>query len=276
MAAALKPGSSRIEFVHFPKVQKPSVEHGTARFRCSSVEANGFVTLTGSQPAAGWALGFIQVEWVDTNWLYYRGRQNNHGSIFFQRSRPPTRPVKVCRDVKNETDVYYEFGGPRPTVTATDTFPKILNVNHFDRPSDKAKAVVTNSLTGEDNFLREAQLEFLFCAVLSARDPDDNFHHLKSFYWNVRWQARFLPRDFDDPDGDWHVTPIAEGQGSATSHVIDGKPTDKRFKDALTDKAIRGCNAIIPLYSPKPDGVLPVGNAGRRESEVWANFDVRR
>jgi hypothetical protein len=92
----------------------------------------------------------------------------------------------------------------------------------------------------------------------------------------VRWQARFLPRDFDNPLGHWHVTTIAEGQGSARSHVIEGRPTDKRFKDVLTDKSVRGCNAIIPLYSPDPDGVLPVGNAGRRESTVWQNFDVTK
>ena len=147
--------------------------------------------------------------------------------------------------------------------------------HHFDKPGDSAKAVVRNSLTGQDNFIREAQLEFLFCAVLSARDPAGNFHHLKSFYWNVRWQARFLPHDFAAPLGGWFVTPIAAGEGSARSHVTEGEPTDKRFKDILTDTSVSGCNAIIPLYSPPPDGVLPVGNPGRRESNVWKDFDVR-
>jgi hypothetical protein len=277
MAAVLKPGSSHIKFdtPHPPKALPPTVTGGTAHFECSEIEATGSVTLTGSQPAAGWALGFIQVEWIDTNWLYYRGRQNNHGSIFFQRSRPPARPVKACRDVKAETDIYYEFGGSPPTVTLADTFPKTLTVHHFDQPGDDAVAVVTNSLTGEDNFIREAQLEFLFCTVLSARDPAGNFHHLKSFYWNVRWQARFLPHDFATPLGAWFVTPIAEGQGGARSHVIEGEPTDKRFKDVLTDLSVRGCDAIIPLYRPEPDHVLPVGHLNRKESNVWQNFDVR-
>jgi len=275
MAAVIRPGSSRIQFGAYPKVVKPVVEHGKARFRCSKIEATGSATFTGSQPADGWALGFIQVEWVDTNWLYYRGRQNNHGSIFFQRSRPPTRPVKVCRDVDDEdTDIFYDE--PPPSIEATDALPKTLTVDFYDKPGDNAKAVVTNSLTGEDNFIREAQLEFLFCTVLTARDPDDNYHHLKSFYWNVRWQARFLPHDFDNPLGAWHVTTIAEGQGSARSGVIEGRPTDKRFKDVLTDQTVRGCNAIIDLYAPDPDGVLPIGNAGRRESKVWESFDVRR
>src|SRR5215470_3175659 len=214
MAAVIKPGSSRIQFGSYPKVLKPTVDHGKARFKSTKITATGSATFTGSQPADGWALGFIQVEWVDTNWLYYRGKQNNHGSIFFQRSRPPTRPSKACRDVKKETDIYYEFGGSPPTVIAGDAFPKTLTVHHFDKPGDSAKAVVKNSLTGEDNFLREAQLGFLFCTVLSARDPAGNFHHLKSFYWNVRWQARFLPHNFAAPLSGWFVTPIAEGESS--------------------------------------------------------------
>ena len=132
-----------------------------------------------------------------------------------------------------------------------------------------------NSLTGEDNFLREAQLEYLFCTVLSARDPDGNFHHMKSFYWNVRWQARFLPHDFDRPQGNWFVNTISAGQGAATSGIIEGEPTDKRFKDILTDASVSGCNALVPLYAPAPDGVLPPGHPCRRESRVWHTFDVR-
>jgi hypothetical protein len=92
MAAVLKPGSSHIKFdtPHPPKASPPTVTGGRAHFECSEIKATGSVMLTGSQPAAGWALGFIQVEWVDTNWLYYRGRQNNHGSIFSSgRARPP-------------------------------------------------------------------------------------------------------------------------------------------------------------------------------------------
>ena len=272
MAAVLKPGSSHITPGAFPKVSKPTVTGGRARFECSEIKATGSVTLTGSQPAAGWALGFIQVEWVDTNWLYYRGRQNNHGSIFFQRARPPVRPIKACRDVDPETDIYYDTPA---TVILADIFPKTLAVDHSDKPTTTTPAIVTNSLTGEDNFIREAQLEFLFCTVLSARDPAGNFHHLKSFYWNVRWQARFLPHDFATPLDAWFVTPIAEGQGGARSHVIEGEPTDKRFKDVLTDLSVRGCDAIIPLYRPEPDHVLPVGHLNRKESNVWQNFDVR-
>ena len=214
MAAVMKPGSSHIKFGKYPQAKLPTVKHGKAHFECTEITADGSLTLTGSQPAAGWQLGFIQVEWVDTNWLYYRGRQNNHGSIFFQRSRAPTRPIKACRDVDPETDIFYDTPD---AVTAADSFPKTLNIHHFDQPGDSCKAVVTNSLTGEDNFIREAQLEYLFCTVLTVRDPDGDYHHLKSFYWNVRWQATFLPHDFDIPLGAWWVKAVAKGRGSSAA-----------------------------------------------------------
>src|SRR4051794_39401050 len=99
VAAALKPGSSHITLRAYPKVLLPSVKLGDALFECTKIETTGSAAFSGSHPAAGWQLGFIQVEWIDTSWLYYRGRENHHGSIFFQRSRPPTRPIKACRDV---------------------------------------------------------------------------------------------------------------------------------------------------------------------------------
>src|SRR6266849_4442695 len=107
MAATLRPGSSHIAFGAFPHVFRPTVIGGQALFQGSKIEATGSVTLIGSQPAAGWALGFIQVEWVDTNWLYYRGRHNDHGSIFFQRSRPPPPPPQDFPVVETATHPYF-------------------------------------------------------------------------------------------------------------------------------------------------------------------------
>jgi hypothetical protein len=227
--------------------------------------------LTGSQPAVGWTLGFIQAEWVDTNWLYYRGEHNNDGSILFQRSRPPSRPVKACRDVDPATDIFYTDSWNLPAVKLTDSFPLTLKVDHSDRPKDSCDGVVLNSKTGKNNFLREAQLEFLFCTVLTARDPTGRYFHLKSFYWNVRWQARFQPFSFASPMGVWHVTPTAGGQGQSTSGVIEGEPSDRRFKGILTDLAVPGCNALTPLYTN-----MPPGHICRHESNVWTSFDVRK
>ena len=58
------------------------------------------------------------------------------------------------------------------------------------------------------NFLREVQLEFHFCTILALMDPDPSsevralldlenaFRYLKHVFWNVHWQAKFLPTNF--------------------------------------------------------------------------------
>ncbi len=271
-AATLKPGSAQITITGRAHASVPTVKNGRAHFDCSSrITADGSVILTGSQPAVGWTLGFIQVEWVDTNWLYYRGEHDHDGSIFFQRSRPPARPIKACRDVDPATDIYYTDSWNLPKVNPADAFPLTLTVSHSDKPSDGCDLLALNSKTHKNNFLREAQMEFLFCTVLTARDPAGKYHHLKSFYWNVRWQATFQPAHFADPLGAWSIVPTPKGLGQATSGVIDGEPTDSRFKGILTDAHVAGCNALIPLYVN-----LPPGNPCRHESTVWASFDVRK
>ena len=47
MAAVIKPGSSRIQFGSYPKVLKPTVDHGKARFKSTSITATGSATFTG-------------------------------------------------------------------------------------------------------------------------------------------------------------------------------------------------------------------------------------
>ena len=272
-AATIKPGSAHIHVTTYPAVSKPTVDHGQVHFKCSSkINAEGSIILIGSQPAVGWKLGFLQAEWADTNWLYYRGQSDADGSVFLQRSRGVTRPIRVCRDVEPETDVFYTDADKLATVSAGDAFPLTLNVKHSDNPKDAGPAVVLNTKTGKNNFLREAQLEFLFCTVLCAQDPEGKYHQLKSFYWNVRWQAVFQPTDFANPSGHWHVTPVTAGQGQATGGVIDGEPTDKKFNKVLLNSSVRGCNAMVPLYTTQ----LTPGTPNWRESTKWESFDVTR
>jgi hypothetical protein len=273
-AAAIKPGSADIKIdKQHPAVAKPRVEHGKVLFYCSKpIRAEGSVVLTGAQPAAGWKLGFLQAEWADTNWLYYRGQSNADGSVLLQRSRNPARPIRVCRDVQPETDIFYTDATDLGTVSPGDAFPLTLKTTHFDNPDDKGPAMVLNTKTGKNNYLREAQLEFLFCTVLAALDPAGTYHQLKSFYWNVRWQATFQPANFADPLGDWHVAPVPGGQGQAVGGVIVGEPTDKRFNKVLTDPKIRGCNALVPLYTTKLTPPHPCW----RESDKWESFDITR
>jgi hypothetical protein len=142
-----------------------------------------------------------------------------------------------------------------------------------------------NSLTNQVNYLREAQLEFLFCTILSAQDPAGNFHHFAHFYWNVLWQAVFLPH-FNNLAAAWHVTPVAGANSQNRSHVFQGAPTDRRFMDLLQAPPVTSCNNVAttaanfvdPIADPGAPGLPPavLPNACRRESRVWDNFDVTR
>jgi hypothetical protein len=269
---AVQLGSAMIKVKASPNVLVPRVADGEATFACANdLWAVGSVVLTGSRPATGWTLGFLQVEWIDTNWTYYRGQSDTDGSIFFQRARPPARPAVACRDVDPPGEIFYTSPMDLATVPSGAGLPITLRVDHSDQPQDRCDVVVTNSKTGKPNLLHEAQLEFLFCTVLTVRDPAMKYHHLSHFYWNVRWRARFEPTSFANPRAPWTVTPIVGGQGHSIGPVKSGGPNDHRFAKILTDPSVPACNAIAALYDS-----IPVGNLCRRESSVWTSFDVRR
>jgi hypothetical protein len=127
--------------------------------------------------------------------------------------------------------------------------------------------MVTNSLTGKNNWLREAQLEFHFCTVLVVRDPALNFTQLKHFYWNTLWQYRFHASAFPMVAATTRIEPIAAGIGAHVSHVFEGVATDRRFAGVLTSPQTSSCNDFAAAESASPN---------IRVSRIWDNFDVRR
>jgi hypothetical protein len=130
--------------------------------------------------------------------------------------------------------------------------------------------VIENSMRHKPNFLREWQKEMHFCTVLSVQDPDGNFHHMVSRYWNVHWQARFLPSDFKDLTMDWFVTleggPLANG--IHVSHQIQGTPTDPKVTPFLTAPIAGGTNCRDLLHTAVDKQII-------RYDRFWHNFDVR-
>src|SRR5262249_6218330 len=123
---------------------------------------------------------------------------------------------------------------------------------------------IDNTRTRRPNFLREAQFESHFCTVLSVQDPAGTFHHLLSFYWNVHWEARFLPGDFADLTRPWAVTRMggALGNGVRFSRVIPGTPNDPRVTPFLTAPIAGGTNCNVLL-----DNALAAPN--RLDSRIW-------
>ena len=93
MAVTVSPHPSDYQLLvtGHPAPGVPAIEGNGMFFTASPVRLSGFATLLGNagDSALGWKVGFIQVQWVETNWCAYRGAASNDGSIFIQRGKMP-------------------------------------------------------------------------------------------------------------------------------------------------------------------------------------------
>jgi hypothetical protein len=298
MAAIVVPGSAKITVTQYPGVDTPTVPfRGTALggpppgpifagFTCRGIGLAGEVSLRGSSAdIAACTLGFIQVQWIETSWFYYRGKTTSDGSMLVQLGRPPARPQQACRDLHKESTsrIWYNNGeNGKPTDVARA--PVRVGTNLDDEPFETALLGQINSLTKKTNLLREAQVERHFCAILSLEDGDGVMRHQASRYWNLHWQAVFQPGEFDEPfTKPWKVSPVARGNSAAVGPTIQGSRTDPRFSKLITEESAPICNEVLKRAESMIDNLLPNGDpnpafdpATRRESSTWTNFDVRR
>jgi hypothetical protein len=221
-------------------------------------------------------VGFLQAQWIETNWCDYRGQFNSDGSIFLQRGRPPARPYQACRDCVDGSPLNAAFYDTTPPTAEIATggpggFPQVISVSHFDNPSDDCNVVEMNSKTRKPNFLHEAMFEFHFCTVLTVRDPAGVFHHQCSFYWNYHWQTTFHLATFTNPPAGFRVHPGPSGTGAHVGGVIPGAPTDTRFTGVLTTPQTQSCNTI---FRNALAAVNAPGSSNRHEKTTWANFNI--
>jgi hypothetical protein len=137
-------------------------------------------------------------------------------------------------------------------------------VSHYDLPVETCPLTLENTLTGKSNFLREVQLEFMFCTLLSAQDPSGGFHHQMGAYWNVRWHY-----SFDQPR--YRPTVNRAGTGAHVSASFAGDPRDLRFAPVLTSSLqTRSCNDLARAAQ----SAFNPGAANRHESRVWTDYYV--
>jgi hypothetical protein len=283
-------GVSHILINQRPGVSPPILFGTDARFSSTGIILTGQVSLSASGNAlhvpGNWWAGFIQVEWVETNWAYYRGKDKADGSLLVQMGRAPARLQPACRDtldapVRQPVNGIF-YGPPNYVWPGTNNvryqesapqgnIPMTLNPRHRDFPVDQKPLVRRNARTGQVNFLNEVQLEFHFCTMLAARDPAGSFEILKHLYWNLRWQAKFEPSNFvmaaASPAGWKQPTVEARGTGASIGAVNDGRPMDVRFRAVVTALQASNCNAVANAAAQNP--II-------RESNQWDNFDVRR
>ncbi len=96
--------SGRIINIQAPARSAPTIQGGEAIFNANQtskmhVEDTVRFNVAAADPRAGWDVGWVQAQWVETNSAYYRGQFEREGSIFLQAGRGPARPQQACRDI---------------------------------------------------------------------------------------------------------------------------------------------------------------------------------
>jgi hypothetical protein len=245
----------------------------TAHFDSGRVSFAGECEIAGAagDNPAGWTLGIIQLQWIETNWGWYRGQTQKDGSIFEQRARPPARPAQGCRDANGPSDIFYWNGHPTAqTVAATgQQLPFKMTAKIEDQPSEGYQLVRTNSKTGKPNYLYKAQLEFHFCTVLALMSPAKKYQFLKHLLWNVHWEYEIQANNISANVAaiNWSARPTAGGNSSSVSQVFDGAPSDPRFLPILTAPGVPNCNQVARQAETARN---------LKESAVWEMFSVTR
>jgi hypothetical protein len=261
------------------------IEGNKVWFVSERIRATGTVRLDGApgDNASNWELGFLQVRYVRTTWLHYKADWTDpaalkHGSMLLQVARPPAMPRQQCRDVWGRgpaNQIWYS--PPRNGKGTAGAFPQTLTATFLDQPWSTFPTVISNSLTNQPNFLREGQLELLFCTALALREPGGRFHLLKHFFWNVLWQATFQPTDFKlATHVAWLPPNVRRTDTSANiSKIFDGDPDREPFRNVLTSTAeVETCNDLFRRALPS---VLNPPFPGRQEeTDRDHEFDVRR
>ncbi len=245
----------------------------SAWFWSGLMNASGAVTFTGGprDKRDGWEVGWIQVEYAETNWAMYRGQHSTDGSLFVQRARPPARSQRVCRDTLGGPETYFtKVGDTNPNehknLPPGEPFPLVVRVLMQDSPADWYHLEERNELTGKTNYLDEVQIELKFCTVLTAMDntvpASRKFYHLAHFYWDVRSHYTFHPARYPpghDP-ANWSITPVPNGNGGTASRIFNFAPRDPRVNSVLTTPQGLSCRTVAT--NEYGAGLTP-GNASR-------------
>src|SRR5713226_1185723 len=146
------------------------------------IEMRGRCRITGGpgDNPAGWTLGLIQLQWIETNWGYYQGEKDIEGSCFLQRARPPARPAQGCRDTVAVGGILFDNkpGHDRTVAMAGTPFPINMTATLSDGPHESYPLTDINSLTGKIHFLREVQWDFHFWTNFAVMDSDPTLHVL--------------------------------------------------------------------------------------------------
>jgi hypothetical protein len=212
--------------------------------------ASGTATIVGVplEGIGGWAVGYVQMKFIGTNYAIYRGLSEREGSVLVHNSNQI-----LCRDTDEASpELWYDpitwgIHGNRgtrqmsPAATLPATGRLAVTAGLTDAPRRRFAARLNNSRTGRVNYLHKIQVELHFCTIFTAFDPGRNrYIPLKHFYWNVLWTAHLGA----NAAGVSTITRRDLMQMNIQSKVHSGIPDDNRFKDKVYDASLPISNNV--------------------------------
>ncbi|QOY91273.1 hypothetical protein [Paludibaculum fermentans] len=218
------------------------------QLKSARIRAEADVTLMDGIPGSftgSWKFGFIQLEYSETNYARYRGRQQSHGSTL----STSTRRFLVRDTDETAPDIWYDppSGGVvegRGTQVLRTTTPipsagrLTTHVMMEDRPTQPFSTRITNGSTGFFNFLHHMESTFMFCTILAAQEPGGRFHFLKHFYWNLDFEGFFD----QDLTGRIRLSRVVRRGVNLQGALHSGAPRDPRFHGRELDQSLRIAN----------------------------------
>ena len=249
----------------------PTIDGGAGppaffNFNAPTINANGSMRLRGApgEDVGGWKLGFVQLKYIGTNYARYRGAHDRDGSMLISGNNQI-----VCRDTDvGSTEVWYDSllaphgAGNSPNGTnrlavgtrLPDTGFLDVASHLYDKPGRSWDSVEVNAVARgrPNNFLHHVDIGLAFCTMLVAQDPANQFHLLKHFYWNVRWEQMFVV----DRSGAVVRARMIHLQHNIQRPVHSGSSMDHRFRGKEFDLALPislVVSARDPRVSAAPD-----------------------
>ena len=227
------------------------------------IRATGNIVLRGTvgESLENWALGYVQLKFIGTDYARYRGASVGDGSV-----RVTKNNQILCRDTDEATpEVWYDpiawgihAGRGTRVLTASSLIPASgefpFEAIFEDGPQRFHEGQKINPSTHRTNLLHQSDIALHFCTILVARNPAGTMHPLKHFYWNVRWEAIFRP----DAAGNPTVREARLQEMNIQRHVHSGLANDSRFKGKEFDMHIPISNDV----SRRPARTFPATDWG--------------
>ena len=233
------------------------------------IKLSGSASLTGdpTDKLEGFTLGWINIEWEETNYGIYRGLSASHGSFLLKRDTAPARIAAQCRDTFNPQSILVDQSArgldhqtvlPGTVVPAKSASPFLLPLRceFKDAPGDTYVLQAKNDVTKQMNYLYEVEINMRFCTVLTLQWPDKHFEHLKHVFWKMHWHYFFKPpAKAGDP---WvKQADVAVQQSSRVGDVQYGPPTDRWVKMVLDAANAPNCIQLAGSQSQNPVVIPP-------------------